>query len=277
MIFSHARNGLPSNRQPMLSVQSMQLFLKTPTFLFVLSTLSATVGCEATIAGADDAADATGGPGDVDGDGDGNGDNGGADGFEPCTADNPCPDGQFCFNGLCALGCTSDGDCADNQYCDTTSLLCQNNEVPVCMSDDDCADSQLCADGYCSTPPPNTSCDLENFLEDGCDTNALCLEQDDGSGACYSMPACASDGSCPVGIGGAVCNDGFLTSKGSICLLGFCTEEANCPDAFSCVLPTSGGGLGLCSSGVTGSPCTESDQCDSGTCNVIQGFVGLCS
>ena len=41
------------------------------------------------------------------------------DGFFMCSADKPCPFGQWCFNGLCAPGCMSDADCADTSPCTT--------------------------------------------------------------------------------------------------------------------------------------------------------------
>ncbi len=193
-------------------------------------------------------------------------------GFEPCSEDNMCPDGQFCFNGLCALGCTNNDNCADDQYCDTSSLLCQNNEVPSCGGNGDCLGDQLCLEGLCSTPPPSTACTPDGS-PDGCESNAICFEDD--VAACYTMPACGEDGSCPVGLGGAVCNNDYLPNKDRICLLGACETAENCPADWSCAKPP-GGPLGFCSSGTIGSPCTDATECVSGVCNNPLGILGIC-
>ena len=206
-----------------------------------------------------------------------NDDGGGAEGggFEPCTGDNPCPDGLFCFNGLCALGCTNNDNCADDQYCDTSSLLCQNSEVSGCGGDDDCFGEQLCLEGLCSTSPVSAECNPAGS-PDGCDSDAVCFVQDeDETTACYSMPACGEDGSCPLGQGGAVCNDGYLPNKDRICLLGACETTEHCPGDWVCAKP-SGGVLGFCSSGTLGSPCTDGTECASGVCTNPLGTVGFC-
>lgn len=234
--------------------------------LFLL--LAPAVGCDATIADDDSGESA--------GDGDGDGDSGGdAGGWEPCSADNACPDGQFCFNGLCALGCQTDDNCADNQYCNTDLMLCQNSEVPTCSSNGDCADSQICVNGYCTTPPEDTGCNLEDYINDGCDSNAVCLEDlETEQGSCYTMPACAEDGTCPVGLEGAVCNDGYLPSKDEICLVGLCEDVSHCPADWSCVRLIQNSTLGACSSGQFGAPCASGEDCVSGNCTTLPGLSG---
>ncbi len=206
------------------------------------------------------------------------GDGGEGGSWEPCSSENSCPDGQFCFNGLCALGCQSDGDCADNQYCNTDILLCQNTEVPTCSGDSECASSQICVDGYCTTPPEDTQCNLDDYLNDGCESNAVCLEQaDTEQGSCYTMPACAEDGTCPVGVEGAVCNNGLLSTKDEICLINLCEDMSHCPADWNCVRLIQNSPLGNCSSGQLGAPCATGDDCVSGTCNVLPGLSGgLC-
>ena len=194
-------------------------------------------------------------------------------GFEPCSNDTPCPDGQFCWNGLCALGCTNNGDCADDQYCDTTSMLCHNSEVPSCGSIDDCAGDQICVDGLCTTVD-DTSCEFGGS-PDGCESNAVCLE-DGADTVCYTMPACSEDGTCPTGLVGAVCNDGYLPDKDRVCLLGACQSDTHCPDLWSCIAP-GGAVLGTCSSGALGMPCIDGDDCNSGQCTNPLGTVGLCN
>lgn len=235
--------------------------------------LALTLGCNANLG-----SDGSGEDAETSGDGDsGDGDSGDGDGFAPCTSNNPCPDGQFCFNGLCAPGCLSDEDCADNQYCGTdTDLLCHNNEVPTCSSDDQCASSQLCINGYCAAiPEQNTGCNLEDYLNDGCPSNAVCLEDldNEGVGICYQMPACGADGSCPIGLEGAVCNQDYLPSKDEICLVGICDTVANCPSDWSCVRFNQSV-VGVCSSGTFGSPCETAADCLSGMCTTIPGFGG---
>lgn len=197
-------------------------------------------------------------------------------GFEPCSAANPCPDGQFCFNGLCAVGCNSDGDCADGQYCATDGdRLCHNAEVTTCP-DVPCADGQICVNGFCSTPPADTSC-MPASVDDGCEKNAVCLEQEEGMPKCYTFPYCPQDGVCPVGAQGAVCNDGLLADKDQICLVGACTAVEHCPADWSCV-KLEGSVIGFCSSGVAGSPCDTNDQCMSNNCSIpIPGFPGICA
>lgn len=241
----------------------------------LLCASAAIAGCDASL-GSDGDGDGTG-----DGDGDGGDGDGDGGGFEPCSAANPCPDGQFCFNGLCAIGCNSDGDCAGNQYCDTSLLLCQNREVPTCSGDDECAESQICVNEYCTTPPEDTNCDAFDVLEDGCESNAVCLadldSDDPDAAACYTMPACGPDGSCPTGTSGAVCNNDFLPAKDKVCLLGQCESVSDCPADFSCVRPSENSVLGICSSGGFGSLCTENSHCDSNNCAVFPGApIGFC-
>lgn len=228
------------------------------------------IACDATIA--DDSNESSAGTNDDGGDGDGGADGGS---FDPCTSDNPCPDGQFCFNGLCAVGCQSDANCADNQYCSTDLMLCQNSEVPTCTADGDCAESQLCVNGYCTTPPANTGCNTEDYLNDGCDSNAVCLEDvDTEQGSCYTMPACAEDGSCPTGLEGGVCNEGYLPTKDEICLVGLCDDVSHCPADWNCVRLIENSALGNCSSGQIGSACASGEDCISGNCTALPGLSG---
>jgi len=210
----------------------------------------------------------------------GNPDTGGdGDGFGLCSSSNPCPAGQFCFNGLCAIGCTSDGDCASNQYCDTEwDMLCKNKVVPTCSSDDDCAASQICVNQYCSTPPPNTSCNPENPFMDGCASDSLCLEDfDTEKSACYSMPPCGENNSCPAGLQGAVCNTDYLPNKDNICLIGLCETASNCPSDWFCVRFAANDPLGICSGGTFGDLCTANSECLSNNCFVaFPGEAGFC-
>ena len=200
------------------------------------------------------------------------------DDFKPCTSKNPCPSGQFCFNGLCALGCTSNGDCAADQYCGTdTDLLCHNKTVETCPTVA-CPDGQQCVNGFCSaTELPTTTCEQMPNGEDGCAKNALCIsETDDPSGnKCYTFPACAEDDTCPTGTIGAVCNVDLISSKDRICLVGACVDVGDCPADNSCV--NLGAPVGICSNGQLGTFCTAPAQCKSGMCNMtFPGQPGVC-
>lgn len=202
---------------------------------------------------------------------------GGGGEYMPCSAANPCPDGQFCFNGLCALGCNSDGDCAADQYCDTEGdRLCHNKTVSTCP-EVPCAEGQACVNGFCSTEVDQQCQQMPNG-EDGCASDALCIEEPDQPEAykCYTFPACAADDTCPVGTEGAVCNDGLLTNKDKICLIGMCTGVEHCPADWTCV-KFQGEVIGLCSSGALGYPCGGPADCDSGNCvQPLPGVPGVC-
>jgi hypothetical protein len=196
----------------------------------------------------------------------------------PCTpGDNDCPAGQFCFNGLCAIGCQSNQDCASDQYCATdTDGLCHNKQVPTCDGDGDCEGRQVCTQGYCTAPSESEQqCDPNAISNDGCSDTAVCVERD-GSPECVTLPRCSEDGTCPTGQAGAVCNDGYLPDKDKVCLLGACESSSNCPSDWSCVKQQNSV-LGFCSSGGFGSPCTEDSQCESGSCSTFgPGTVGVC-
>ncbi len=205
------------------------------------------------------------------------------DGFFMCTRANPCPAGQFCFNGLCAPGCMTDQDCAANQYCDTameiSAHMCVNRVVPTCAADADCATNQTCVFRLCSAVGVPSECTQRVDGEDGCDAYSICLdvsETDQESLACVSFPPCPADGVCPVGQVGSVCNDGDLPGKAHICLTHLCKAGNNCPGGFQCVV--SGGTLGMCSDGSLGMPCLLAADCDAGlTCmGAMAGVLGFC-
>ncbi len=223
-------------------------------------------GCNSVLGSTDEAADET----ETDG---GEADEGGS----ICTDEDPCPEQQSCVNGLCALGCTTDADCADDQYCDAElDHVCKADEVPTCSDDDDCAASQICMFGYCVVPPESTDCQVDIYM-DGCESNAICMEDfDTMDTACYPMPPCGEDGSCPVGIYGAVCNTGYLLDKDAICLLGMCATVEHCPANWFCVRYTQNDPLGVCSGGGLGEPCTSDDECLSGACFALPGLPGFC-
>lgn len=233
-----------------------------------------------------------------------------------CSSSKPCPSGQFCFNGICAVGCNSNQDCAADQYCSTDwDRLCHNKVVATCPATA-CASLQECIGGLCSTPgtpsQSSSACDPDQAYtgNDGCDKYSVCFDADDDQGApkCYTFSACAQDGTCPTGTEGAVCNEGIIPAKERICLAGLCKTGANCPGSWSCVrfaqndvvgVCSNGANLtpcnlashctsnacvkspssaysGFCSDGTPGAPCTEPSHCLSGQCNVAPGFTGIC-
>jgi hypothetical protein len=224
-----------------------------------------------------------GGGGGGAGGGSGGGAGGGGGSVEPpdgaiCNASNACPDGQFCFNGICAIGCNSDGDCASNQYCDTDfDRLCHNRTVTTCP-DTPCAEGQECEDGFCSTPPEEVTCTPRfDGGDDGCDDYSLCRPLDEDSTACYSFPACDENAECPVGLVGAVCNTGIIPNKAAFCMTGACETADNCPADWACV-KTDTAPIGDCSDGTVGAPCLEDMDCvDPLTCNLpFPGEPGFC-
>ena len=203
----------------------------------------------------------------------------GYDATKPCGGANKCPAGQFCFNGLCAMGCNSNGDCAADQYCDTTWKECVNKVVATCP-DTPCPDTQMCVKNLCtSKEPPATKCDPQQAgYNDGCEKDAICFQDQGKDPVCYSFPACGENGACPPGMIGAVCNDGYLPSKGHICLPGSCKTATNCPNAgFKCVRSNPNAPLGMCSNGGPGMACPTAADCVTGNCSSAgPGWPGVC-
>ncbi|XXF77577.1 Dickkopf N-terminal cysteine-rich domain-containing protein [Myxococcaceae bacterium GXIMD 01537] len=220
------------------------------------------------------------------------GTNGGGDKLPEglCNAKNRCPDGQFCFNGICALGCTNNSNCASDQYCDTgdgVPSFCKNKTVPTCTADTQCAASQVCFKGFCSLKPPEVkpTCDpaKAGSAEDGCDKYAVCNDPDQNNNTtrdayCASFPPCPESGVCPTGLAGALCNDGYLTGKGRFCMEGMCKENSNCPSSWNCVRPFANSVVGFCSPGSIGTPCATNSHCLSGNCMAPPGtgMAGVC-
>jgi len=190
-----------------------------------------------------------------------------------CIGGELCPEGTRCANGLCASECSSDPECASDEYCGLDGL-CHSNTVPGCNSDLDCAATQTCLNQVCVTLLGG-GCDPLNYVQDGCASNAVCIDDfdEDEQGVCYEMPACAADQSCPIGLEGAVCNTGQLPNKDEICLIGMCAGVENCPAQWSCVF-YGNAVLGLCSNGVFSSPCTVDSHCLSGNCVPLPGLGG---
>lgn len=239
-------------------------------------TLALVTACGPVVSGNDGGTGGGGG-------GTGGGGGGGGGSSALCSASNKCPAGQFCFNGLCAMGCNSNGDCAADQYCDTADLgppyFCKNKTVTSCPSTP-CASNQQCINSVCSAKPdPSASCTPRPDFNDGCDKYSVCDDPDDDGPeptTCYSFPACPETGACPVGMTGAVCNDGYIPNKGRFCMIGACKDASHCPSDWKCVKTSQNAVLGACSSGQPFSPCASNDDCVSGNCFTQPGFIGMC-
>jgi hypothetical protein len=196
------------------------------------------------------------------------------EGGEPvaCIGGELCPMGTSCSNGLCATDCDSAGDCEDDEHCGLDGV-CHSNVIPSCGTDSDCAPTQSCINQVCTVT--GSSCDLEDYLQDGCPSNAVCIEdfEQPGQAACHELPACAGDQTCPIGLDGSVCNTGQLPTKDEICLDGLCDVVENCPDLWSCVRYDNAV-LGFCSDGGFASPCSVDMHCLSGNCVPLPGLGG---
>jgi hypothetical protein len=243
-------------------------FVATLALLFPLTTAcSPSIGDATAEDGSDTGNDPSGAP------------TSGADGgeFSPCSDANACPDGQFCFNGICAIGCQSNGDCAADQFCDTEfDKLCHNKTVTTCP-EVACPEGQECVNGFCSGSSEEAMCAQMPNGEDGCEKNALCIAESENSAKCYTFPACAEDDTCPVGTHGAVCNTGIIPSKGRICLVGLCTEATHCPSGDKCVTFEESGEIGACSAGAFGDLCHAAADCKSNNCFIaFPGEAGFC-
>jgi hypothetical protein len=206
----------------------------------------------------------------------GDGDLGDGDG-EPdspvaCIGGQLCPAGRSCSNGLCVLECSGEADCGADDYCGLDGL-CHPKSIPSCNSNQQCAATQTCDNQICTATDVG-GCDPDDFLQDGCDSNAVCVADfDEDQGTCYPMSACAAGNSCPIGLIGAVCNDGYLPSKDPICLIGLCATSAHCPSSWSCIR-FNNAVLGDCSDGGFGSPCNDGGHCISGNCVPLPGLDG---
>jgi|GEM_PF-3394987 len=237
--------------------------------------LFATLACDASLGSI--ALPETGGETEESSSGDGDGDGDGDGITEPfaCIAGSLCPEGRSCSNGLCVIECSSDDDCGEDDYCGKDGL-CHGKTLSTCNSDQECAVTQSCLNQVC-TANNGEGCNLENYLQDGCPSNAVCLEDWDGEqGTCHEMPICAEDGSCPVGLEGAVCSGDYLPTKDPLCLIGSCETVEHCPNLWSCVRYNNEV-LGWCSSGGFGDPCTIGEHCISGNCVPLPGLGGgLC-
>ncbi|MBI5545938.1 MAG: hypothetical protein HY901_18770 [Deltaproteobacteria bacterium] len=201
------------------------------------------------------------------------------DSSKPCGEPNKCPSGQFCWNGLCVVGCNTNQECAADQFCDTFWKQCANKTVSTCP-EVPCAASQTCVNSVCTAKDqPKQTCDPDSFA-DGCANDAFCLRESEAADpSCFTMQRCGADGSCPVGLEGAVCNESYVSGKGRICLPGGCRTAAHCPNSWACVRFDANQVLGFCSSGGLHALCAEKEDCQgSFSCPVDPvSQMGTCS
>lgn len=77
-----------------------------------------------------------------------------------CNSINPCPSGQICSNGKCAITCNSSNPCPTGQLC--YNGLCIPNIT--CSTANPCPNGQTCSNGKCV---PNINCNTTNPCPSG--------------------------------------------------------------------------------------------------------------
>lgn len=178
-----------------------------------------------------------------------------------CVSDGDCLSGRRCEAGYCTSAHGDAGGGGDSP--DDAGILCGAG----------CSGGQKCYLGLCTevfaTTPPCVPLDLD----DGCPDDALCFEVSASETACRRFPACPSDGVCPVGDFGSVCNTGLI-NKSRICLAGVCIDASHCPGDWKCVFAFDADPAGSCSSGASGTPCRNNTDCSSNNCN---GLLRVCA
>lgn len=168
-----------------------------------------------------------------------------------------------------------DATIASNDGLGETTSGEDGSSFTPCSDAAPCPDDETCFNGTCSPPPTPSECEPYALTMDGCPSDALCLAQDETSQACYAMPPCDADDTCPVGLQGAVCNVDYVYDKDEICMIGVCAGVEHCPTDWSCIKFAASDPLGVCGNGTFGSPCTSDLDCLSGACFQVVG-VGFC-
>ena len=183
--------------------------------------------------------------------------------------DVPCGANEQCVDGACVPKTPTtcpEVPCASNQTCQ--SGVCIDNTQPTECPDVPCASGQICQLGECVARP--AMCQVRLDGSDGCDHDELCLFSDVEETECARFEDCRADGSCPVGVFGAVCNIDMIPGKSRVCMTGLCTGHEHCPDQWRCVHLGVGSSLGQCSSGTQYDICNSNEDCLSGlTCSPV--------
>lgn len=214
------------------------------------------------------------------------------DGGPVCQAgDNSCAPGTRCVNRVCTPACASDGSCPAGSYCEGPAPVedvCAANVPIICKQTLDCPRPQYCLGGLCASGQTRADGGFQGCVlgsvNDACGPDAVCFQTQNGN-QCLGMPACASNGGCPIGTSGAVCNDGrnpdggqLFPGKQRICVYGFCAIDTDCTQRAHCFHPAPGNPLGNCNFGVAGDPCFSNADCiGSSACSVPDGgTLGVC-
>ncbi|XP_064459913.1 uncharacterized protein LOC135370150 isoform X1 [Ornithodoros turicata] len=89
----------------------------------------------------------------------------------PCSTDDSCPIGEFCYKGLCRVYCQSNRECGSNEVCEDGR--CRE----TCRSNTDCPDQFRCVTGNCE---PVDRC----FTNTDCTANLVCRASNRGYDTC---------------------------------------------------------------------------------------------
>lgn len=200
-----------------------------------------------------------------------------------CDVDTDCPMGQVCTVSNECIEASCDF-CTDDQICYVTE---QNPEgscsAPECTSNHECPD-QDCIDGICGPAPQQDQNGDENEEEQNTNQQpAECPPCDSNEpGTCDDPTPYCIDDCCVECIGAADCTANQACIDGVCEELDDCHNDADCPNAYTCVGDT-------CQAPETGQSCDpeDTDDCPDGqycswdteTCEALGGEndCGLCN
>jgi hypothetical protein len=211
----------------------------------------------------------------------------------PCASDgNPCTDDKCNSDGVC-LNVNNTVPCDDGKFC-TVNDMCRNRECDGMPRDCSAVSSGLeCQAGSCDEE--TDSCFLELLDGTPCDDGNLCTQTDlCQAGTCVGADPvvcappdqCYDAGTCDPASGlcserakpdGSACDDGDPCTQTDLCQAGVCVgaDPVVCSPSDDCHLAgTCDPETGVCSDPVKadgaecddGDLCTQTDQCQSGTC-----------
>ena len=181
-----------------------------------------------------------------------------------CSADNQCPSGTKCNNGICCALCSSSRDCLTDQLC--IQSVCQ----PTCKTNSTCPDFQFCLNNICVQ---ETKCNID----DDCDIGEHCVIDTNGRSECKN-----------------VCSGRFLCGRNADCIARNHNPECECKPGFSsdgktckkieCQVDTDCSNDKKCEGNMCkivclmGEPCGENALCSSENhkqdCHCQPGFTG---
>ncbi|TMA49444.1 MAG: hypothetical protein E6J76_13240, partial [Deltaproteobacteria bacterium] len=203
---------------------------------------------------------------------------------DPCTANDKC-DGQ----GHCPVMSFTTAACTDNNAC-TTADTCDNAGHCAGGPPPNCDDSNVCTTDTCD---PATGCAHSNNTASCDDGNACTTADTCAGGSCVGGPPpncndnnpCTAEG-CDPATGCThttladltACEDGNLCTQSGACLGGTCvgSNPIVCTAQDQChVIGLCNAQTGVCSNPAApdgtscsdGNACTQTDSCQSGSCN----------